>query len=79
MAWTEKDIPDLSGRTAVVTGANGGLGYLLLVYEAELKNTYVFAILIVLAAIGMALHQIVVLAQRRLVFWSGDANRMTGL
>lgn len=26
MPWTEKDIPDLSGRTAVVTGANGGLG-----------------------------------------------------
>ena len=26
MVWTEKDIPDLSGRTAVVTGANGGLG-----------------------------------------------------
>jgi NAD(P)-dependent dehydrogenase (short-subunit alcohol dehydrogenase family) len=26
MAWTEKDIPDLSDRTAVVTGANGGLG-----------------------------------------------------
>jgi NAD(P)-dependent dehydrogenase (short-subunit alcohol dehydrogenase family) len=27
MAWTERDIPDLSGRTAVVTGANGGLGF----------------------------------------------------
>ena len=27
MTWTEKDIPDLSGRTAVVTGGNGGLGY----------------------------------------------------
>ena len=27
MAWTEKDIPDLTGRTAVVTGANGGLGF----------------------------------------------------
>jgi len=26
MAWTETDIPNLSGRTAVVTGANGGLG-----------------------------------------------------
>ena len=26
MAWTTHDIPDLSGRTAVVTGANGGLG-----------------------------------------------------
>lgn len=26
MAWTTTDIPDLTGRTAVVTGANGGLG-----------------------------------------------------
>ena len=26
MPWTERDIPDLTGRTAVVTGANGGLG-----------------------------------------------------
>jgi NAD(P)-dependent dehydrogenase (short-subunit alcohol dehydrogenase family) len=27
MPWTESDIPDLTGRTAVVTGANGGLGF----------------------------------------------------
>ncbi len=26
MAWTTNDIPNLAGRTAVVTGANGGLG-----------------------------------------------------
>src|SRR3954466_13759114 len=26
MSWTTSDIPDQSGRTAVVTGANGGLG-----------------------------------------------------
>jgi NAD(P)-dependent dehydrogenase (short-subunit alcohol dehydrogenase family) len=26
MAWTRSDVPDLTGRTAVVTGANGGLG-----------------------------------------------------
>jgi NAD(P)-dependent dehydrogenase (short-subunit alcohol dehydrogenase family) len=26
MSWTRDDIPDQSGRTAVVTGANGGLG-----------------------------------------------------
>src|SRR5919197_3273388 len=26
MSWSVADIPDLSGRTAVVTGANGGLG-----------------------------------------------------
>jgi len=27
MGWTTSDIPDLSGRTAVVTGGNAGLGY----------------------------------------------------
>lgn len=27
MAWTTFDIPDLSGKTAVVTGANAGLGF----------------------------------------------------
>ena len=26
MSWTTADIPDLSGRVTVVTGANGGLG-----------------------------------------------------
>lgn len=26
MAWSTSEIPDLSGRVAVVTGANGGLG-----------------------------------------------------
>lgn len=26
MSWTTKDIPDLSGKVAVITGANGGLG-----------------------------------------------------
>ncbi len=25
--WTAEDIPDLSGKTMIVTGANGGLGY----------------------------------------------------
>ena len=27
MSWSEADIPDQTGRTAVVTGANGGLGF----------------------------------------------------
>ena len=26
MAWSTNDIPNLSGKVAVVTGANGGLG-----------------------------------------------------
>ncbi len=25
--WTTNDIPDQTGRTAVITGANTGLGY----------------------------------------------------
>ncbi len=27
MSWTEGDVPDQTGRVAIVTGANGGLGY----------------------------------------------------
>ncbi len=27
MSWTEKDLPDLTGRTAIVTGANSGIGF----------------------------------------------------
>ncbi len=27
MSWTEKDLPDLTGKTAVVTGANSGIGF----------------------------------------------------
>jgi NAD(P)-dependent dehydrogenase (short-subunit alcohol dehydrogenase family) len=27
VGWTTSDIPDLTGRTAIVTGGNGGLGY----------------------------------------------------
>ncbi|MDT0321801.1 MULTISPECIES: oxidoreductase [unclassified Streptomyces] len=29
MGWTVRDIPDLKGRTAVVTGANSGLGFVV--------------------------------------------------
>jgi len=27
VSWTEKDLPDLTGRTVVVTGANSGIGF----------------------------------------------------
>ena len=27
MRWTENDVPDQSGRLAIVTGSNTGLGY----------------------------------------------------
>ena len=27
MSWTERDLPDLTGTTAIVTGANSGIGF----------------------------------------------------
>jgi len=38
--WTPADIPDLTGRTAVVTGANGGLG-LVSAHELAAKGAHV--------------------------------------
>lgn len=35
--WTAADLPDLSGRTVVVTGASGGLGEII---AAELAGAY---------------------------------------
>lgn len=51
-------------------GANAGIGYLLLVYNADLRIASMFALLIVLAALGIILHAIVLLVQRRVMFWS---------
>ncbi|MFE3001176.1 oxidoreductase [Nocardia sp. NPDC059246] len=40
MSWTATDIPDQHGRTAVVTGANGGLG-LVIARELAAKGAHV--------------------------------------
>jgi NitT/TauT family transport system permease protein len=50
-------------------GAQQGLGYLILQYNYGLKIAAVFAVLIVLAALGIALHLAVTLLHRRVVFW----------
>jgi NitT/TauT family transport system permease protein len=51
-------------------GASGGLGYLLLVYNADLKIAAVFALLIILAVLGILLHGCVMIVQRRVMFWA---------
>ena len=56
-------------------GASGGLGYLLLVYNADLKIAAVFALLVVLATIGIVLHGAVKLVQRRVMFWVEPPER----
>jgi NitT/TauT family transport system permease protein len=60
-------------------GANAGLGYLLLVYNADLKIAAVFALLVILAALGIVLHFIIQAVQRRVMFWAAtDINRIVG-
>jgi NitT/TauT family transport system permease protein len=61
-------------------GARGGLGYLILVYNADLKIAAVFALMVVLGTVGITLHGIVTLVQKRVLFWaSTGADRMVGV
>lgn len=50
-------------------GAQAGLGYLIMSYNFNLDITGVFAILVILSAIGMTLHSITRFAGRRYIFW----------
>jgi len=43
MPWTKSDIPDLSGKTAVVTGANSGIGFEAALGLAEKRARVVLA------------------------------------
>ena len=51
-------------------GARAGLGYLLLSYNSNLRIAAVFAVLVILATIGILLHMAVLFAQRRVMFWT---------
>jgi NitT/TauT family transport system permease protein len=51
-------------------GAQVGLGKLILEYQFELDMAGVFAVLVVLGAMGIALHLLMRVLQRRIVFWS---------
>jgi NitT/TauT family transport system permease protein len=51
-------------------GAKAGLGYLILQKDFSMDMAGVFAILMVLSAIGIGLHAVVATVQRRLIFWT---------
>jgi NitT/TauT family transport system permease protein len=57
-------------------GAQEGLGYLILQYNYQLKIAKVFAVLVVLAAIGIALHLAIKTLQRKVVFWRKLSDRV---
>jgi NitT/TauT family transport system permease protein len=50
-------------------GAQAGLGYLILQRDFNLDMAGVFAILLILSALGIGLHSLVTRLQRRVVFW----------
>jgi NitT/TauT family transport system permease protein len=50
-------------------GAQGGIGYLILQYNFQLETAKVFALIILLSATGIGLHNLVKWVHRRTVFW----------
>ena len=60
-------------------GAQAGLGYMILQRQFSMDIAGVFAILVILSAFGMALHEIMRWLQRRVVFWvQDDDDRFMG-
>ena len=55
-------------------GAKAGLGYLILQKNFNFDMAGTFAILIILSVIGVGLHTLIGIAQRRIVFWMDMAG-----
>jgi NitT/TauT family transport system permease protein len=51
-------------------GAQGGIGFVILQYNFQLETAKVFALIILLSAMGIALHNLMKWLHRRIVFWS---------
>ena len=65
MGWTLRDVPDLTGRTIVVTGANSGIGYELWTARRYGKTPEVFAGILTIGIIGLVSDQLIRAAHRR--------------
>lgn len=59
-------------------GSSAGLGYLILTFNNQLATADMFATIIVLAIIGIALFGLVLLAERLLLPWYRDGRRGLG-
>lgn len=57
-------------------GAQAGLGYLILQYNYQLKIANVFAVLAMLASVGIVLHVAVKMLHRKIVFWKKPHYRI---
>lgn len=68
----------LAAIVAEFVGAQVGMGHLILMMNFSLDVAGVFAILVILSVVGVALHMVVVKLQRRVVFWV-QTDDMTGV
>jgi NitT/TauT family transport system permease protein len=62
---------------AEFVGATAGLGYVIQATNFTLDVSRTFAVLVILSAIGLALHAIVVFCNRKIVFWSAEHRTVT--
>jgi NitT/TauT family transport system permease protein len=59
-------------------GSQGGIGTILMQRNYDLDIPSVFALIFILSALGMLLHGLVRLVERRVVFWSGPRKEADG-
>ncbi len=64
----------LGAVVAEFVGAPNGLGYVLLQQKAQFNVAGVYAILVILMVVGLALRQVTLQAEKRVAFWAGEVS-----
>jgi NitT/TauT family transport system permease protein len=59
-------------------GAQRGLGTLILSMNAQMDIAGTFSVFIILAIVGIVIHKALRMVERRVLFWSGEEQRMMG-
>lgn len=59
-------------------GAQRGLGTLILSMNAQMDIAGTFSVFIILAVVGIGIHKALRMVERRVLFWSGEEQRMMG-
>jgi NitT/TauT family transport system permease protein len=59
---------------AEMMGANSGLVYALFYYQSNFKTAEMYAYIIVMAFLGVALNFMLEVVEKRLFRWRGNAN-----
>lgn len=59
-------------------GAQRGLGTLILSMNAQMDTAGTFSVFIILSVLGIIMHSMMRILERRVLFWSGDTHRTMG-